>query len=332
MASPARSALLDVIRGKEVSQFNFFQLVELLHRFDGTDQAFVPRGIPDDDAVHFKATASLGFHPSDILHLGINSKGIYELEVTFLGLHGSQSPMPGYYLDRLAWEYAQSEQRLGHFFDFFHHRLLSLLHQIWRKYRYYIHFQENSEDVFSSLIFALIGLGIPALSKTAPVIPANMLAYAGMLASSCRSPEIVAGLVAHCFDLGDVALLPWQERRVSIGQELQNRLGLACSTLGEDWVIGEQVPDCSGKFLLQLNRLTFERFLEFIPNGKNYTALLNFVSFVMSDQLAWDLELVLSGQEMKGFTLGDDQTLLLGWSSFIGRPQGKPFVNIKVQG
>ncbi|MEN3788671.1 type VI secretion system baseplate subunit TssG [Aeromonas veronii] len=331
MASPDRSALPDVSAANEAPRFNFFQLVELLNRLDGADQERGLDHLPSDENIRFKATASLGFPTSDVLQIGRDEKGRYELEVAFLGLHGSQSPMPGYYLDSLAWEYAQGEQKLGLFLDFFHHRLLTLLHRIWRKYRYHVRFQDDGEDGFSRLMFALVGLGNDAVCQSLPVNRAKMLSYAGMLASPSRSPEVVAGLVAHCFDLADVEVSAWQWRKVPIHPEQQNRLGGACATLGHDFVIGDKVNDCAGKFLLKINDLSFSQFLGFLPNGEHFHALVTFVSFILRDQLAWDLRLGFGQEQAKGLRLGEEQSARLGWSTFLGQPPSDPFVTICVQ-
>ena len=95
MASPDRSALPDVTSAKDAPRFSFFQLVELLNRLDGTDQERRLDHLPGDEGIRFKATASLGFPTSDVLQIGRDGKGRHELEVAFLGLHGSQSVSPG---------------------------------------------------------------------------------------------------------------------------------------------------------------------------------------------------------------------------------------------
>ncbi|VTR16337.1 Uncharacterized protein conserved in bacteria [Serratia fonticola] len=100
-----------------------------------------------------------------MIALETSARGQFELEVSFLGLHGSQSPLPGYYLDSLAWEDAQNENRLTDFLNVFNHRLLMLLHQIWRKYRYYICFDEGGNDDVSQRMFALVGLSNEAIRK-----------------------------------------------------------------------------------------------------------------------------------------------------------------------
>lgn len=331
MASTDRSALPDVTLGSVTSSFNFFQLVELLNRLDGTDQERDLDRQPGCENIRFKACASLGFPSSDVLQFERDNSGRHELEVAFLGLHGSQSPMPGYYLDSLAWEYAQGEQRLGLFLDFFHHRLLTLLHRIWRKYRYHIRFQEDGEDGFSRLIFSLLGMGNQALCHEQPLNRARMFSYAGLLASPARSPDVVATLVAHCFELTDVEVIGWQRRKVAVHPDQQNRLGRACSTLGGDFVIGDKVNDCAGKFLLKLNGLSFSQFLGFLPGGENFHGLVSFVSFVLRDQLAWDLRLGFGLGQVSGLRLGEDPRTRLGWNTFLGEPPEEAFVTICVQ-
>ena len=142
---------------------------------------------------------------------------------------------------------------------------------------------------------------------------------------------MVAGLVAHCFDLADVEVSAWQWRKVPVHQDQQNRLGGACATLGSDFVIGDKVNDCAGKFLLKINNLSFGQFLGFLPNGEHFHALVTFVSFILRDQLAWDLRLGFGQEQARGLRLGEEQSARLGWSTFLGQPPSDPFVTICVQ-
>lgn len=331
MAGESGSTLDDVIARGDISRYTFYQLVELLNRIENVDVETGQDFHPEDERLLFNSTASLGFHTSDVVGISRDEQGRYQLEVAFIGLHGSQSPMPGYYLDDLAWEYVQQEPRLGLFLNFFHHRLLTLLHRIWRKYRYHVRFQDNGEDGFSRLMFSLLGLGSDVLRESLPVNSAKMLSYAGLLASPSRSPEVVAGLVMHCFDLEDVDVDVWQIRKVTICEEQQNRLSLANMHLGNDFVIGETVKDCAGKFLLKINNLDFPEFLRFLPSGDRFEPLVRFVSFILRDQLAWDLRLGFGKAQASGIRLGDKKNACLGWCSFMGKPPSDPWVTICVQ-
>ncbi|VXC73470.1 Type VI secretion protein [Enterobacterales bacterium 8AC] len=324
----------------DVSRYNFYQLVELLNQMAVAWQNSAESAEPANEAIRFKSTASLAFPTRDVIALETSARGQFELEVSFLGLHGSQSPLPGYYLDSLAWEDAQNENRLTDFLNVFNHRLLTLLHQIWRKYRYYICFESGGNDVFSQRMFALVGLGSEVVRKKLQINHGKMLAYAGLLASPGRSPEVICSLVSHCFNLSDVTLHSWQLRKVAIAPEQQNRLGSRVkvrgkkyqekSVLGVNFSIGAQVADRSGKFLLCINTLTREQFLSFLPNGANYAPLVMFVAFIMRDQFAWDLRLGLAEKQVGGMVLGTEQNNLLGWTSFLGEPEQKPHVIISV--
>ena len=80
-----------------------------------------------------------------------------------------ESPLPGYYLEDLAWEAGQDLGIRRHFLDFFNHRLVTLFHRSWRKYRYYVRFRPGASDGFSDLIYALVGLGDSRLREATPV-------------------------------------------------------------------------------------------------------------------------------------------------------------------
>ncbi|MDC9582140.1 type VI secretion system baseplate subunit TssG [Xenorhabdus sp. PR6a] len=348
MAGTDRSTLVDVITEQDpatplaldISQYNFYQLVELINRlavaWDKTGQT----DRPDRESIRFRSSASLAFPTRDVISLVQSKKGFFELEVSFMGLHGSQSPMPGYYLDSLAWEDAQGENRLTDFLNLFNHRLITLLHQIWRKYRYYICFKKGGEDYFSQRMFSLVGLGSDVNRRLLNINHSKMLAYAGLLASPGRSPEVICSLVSHCFDLQDVTLHGWQFRKMIIPVDQQNRLGgknrgqttgdPELSVLGKNFTIGSWVGDYSSKFLLSINNLPRERFLSFLPDGKNYLPLVMFISFVMRSQFAWELRLGLAENQVSGMVLGAKQNNHLGWSSFLGEPEKKPSVIISV--
>ncbi|WP_445373779.1 type VI secretion system baseplate subunit TssG [Photorhabdus tasmaniensis] len=350
MAGTDRSTRVDVA-GKnapenlvqDVSKYNFYQLVELLNQLAVAWEKTGQTDRPDREAISFKSSASLAFPTRDIVSVKRTEQGRFKVEVSFLGLHGSQSPMPGYYLDSLAWEEAQDENRLTDFLNIFNHRSIVMLYQIWRKYRYYICFDKNGMDDFSQRMFALVGLGSDVNRDHLNINHSKMLAYAGLLASPGRSPEVICSLVSHCFDLPDVTVHSWQIRKISIAPSQQNRLGgklklkgrkkeIEQSIMGENFFLGSWVRSCNSKFMLCINELSREHFLSFLPDGKNFLPLVMFICFVLRDQLAWDLRLGLAENQAGGMVLGTKQNNNLGWTSFLGEPEKKPFVTISVSG
>lgn len=303
---------------QEARRYDFFHLVELLHRHHGDDLEQRSSGsVPDCQRVRYSASASLGFPGSDVLALAFNEKSQYEMKVSFLGLQGAQSPLPGYYLETLAYEAAHQEGSADAFLDFFNHRLLTLVHRGWRKYRHYIRYQDSARDGFSAMVFALVGLADSNLRGETAINWSKMLPYAGLLAGRSRSPDVVCGIVSHCFELATVEIEQWCQRWVDIPPDQLSRNGLSGMSLGEDLVAGEKVADVKGKFALCLKGLRLARFRDFLPDGEEHQPLKTLVSFVLREPLAYDLELELLESEVRPMRLGDESSSQLGWTSFV---------------
>lgn len=314
----ALAPLLDGAR-----RYEFFQLVELLHRHHEDDLEGGGGGSVDGfERVHYRASASLGFPSSDVVALEPKSVGRYDMEVSFFGLQGAQSPLPGYYLESLAHDAAHHEGVAGDFLDFFNNRLLTLVHRSWRKYRHYVRYRDGASDGFSAAVFALVGLADDELRGETPIDWSKMLAYAGLLAGRSRSPEVVCSVVGHCFDLDRVEIEEWVLRWVEIPQDQRSRTGLGGMTLGQDVVAGERVADVGGKFALCLHGLTLERFRDFLPDGREHPALKTLVDFVLCEPLAYDLELELLESAVRPMRLGEAGSCQLGWTTFVNPESG----------
>ncbi|CSF57240.1 type VI secretion system baseplate subunit TssG [Shigella sonnei] len=294
--------------------YNFFAMAELLHRLAKGEKGTPELSLRDDPAqetLRFSADASLAFPCSDISALKRDTSGAFRMTTTFMGLQGSQSPLPGYYLAHLAWKAVHEQSPVGDFLD-----------------------------AFSQRMYSLVGLGHRQLRDKLAINHSKMLAYSGILANPGRSPEIICGLVSHCFDLSEVTLQNWQRRKVDIEPDQQNSLGSYSLKNGEklagrsvlgNFVLGTRVPDLSGKFQLSITSLTRKQFLSFLPSGENFLPLTMFVSFILRDQLAWDLHLGLAPEQVGAMRLGDNKSALLGWTSFLGTPEERPSVTIRVR-
>ncbi len=312
-------------------RYNFFQLVDLIHRHHGDDLERSQDQEPQYERIRYSASAGLGFPGSDVVSAASpeHEHAPYQMEVSFLGLHGSQSPLPGYYLEDLAWEAGQNLGVRRHFLDFFNHRLVTLFHRAWRKYRYYVRFRPEASDGFSDHIFALVGLSDPKLRQATPVNWSKMLAYAGLMAGRSRSPEVVSGIIGHCFDLDSVEIEQWVLRQVEIPQDQQTRLGGANSSLGNDTLMGAAIRDRSGKFILRIRNLDRKRFADFLPDGEEHERLVKLVEFVTREQLAYDLELQMREKDVRPLELGKD--VRLGWNSFVTPEKASALPVVRIQ-
>lgn len=325
-------ALLLSALPSNIHEYNFYQLVELLHNIKDQD--------PDsgDWEAHyrllFRGNSSLGFAASDVTALYQVDEERLGLDTTFFGLNGAQSPLPSFLLEQIATEDEQGVRKA--FLDFFNHRLICLLYRIWRKYRYYVRFHEQATDKFSAQLFALVGLADERLRGETPINWCKMLSYSGMLAGRSRSPQVVSGIISHYFDIEDVTIKLWERRIIAIPQEQKIQLGMQNSSLGEDTVIGDSCADCMGKFVICLTGLDQTRFKDFLPSGKEYQPLMTLVEFILREQMAFDLELVIKEGETSPMQLSATNSASLGWYSFIGngsetRANGSQTRRIRIQ-
>lgn len=335
MATTDRQATADLADRllAEAHQYNFFQLLERLHGLHGDD--LEPRWPIDAVRRRVRLTSDprLTFPVADVSKAERMPEGDerYKVCTTFMGLHGTDSPLPSYYLEQLAYEHAQGIGARPAFFDFFNHYILSLLHRSWRKYRYHIRFQAGASDQFSQYVFALIGLNNKQLRGDTPLPWSRLLSFAGVIASRSRAPGTVAGIIGHCFDLGSVQIREFETRLVSTCTKQAVSLGLANGLLGSSFSVGNRTRTRSSKFTLVISDLDQTQLRDLLPSGVNFGRLRALIDFLLRDGLAYDLELRLKQHALSPFCLHRSQGAHLGWTSFMDDKQGKcrPVVSIR---
>lgn len=132
---------------------------------------------------------------------------------------------------------------------------------------------------------------------------------------------MVAGLIAHCFDLPEVAIRDFELRYTDIPPDERAQLGLLNGQLGESFRIGDSVRTRHCKFSIVITNLTEARFREFLPQGENFERLRMLVAYLLRDQPPCDLELGLRENEVLPFNLGQATGSQLGWTSFLEQPE-----------
>ena len=322
MEDGAGQTAIDLSEGLLTSahRHHFYQLVERIHRVHGDNLEARLDMHPGDERIRYKVDPALAFPTSDVCKAELDEDRLkYFIEVAFMGMHGSASPLPHHYLESIVQECHQGFGIKGAFFDFFNHRLITLLHRAWRKYRYYIRFRADAEDRFSQYLYSFIGLNDRDLRGETAIPWSRLLTYAGMIATRGRAPSMISGIVAHSFDLDNAAVKEWVRRYVQIPRQQRNALGRVNVILGEDFSIGARLLTQTAKFVISIKGLTQTRFRDFLPSGKSFAPLNTLVGFLLRDQLAYDLELGLTQEEIPPLVLDSARGANLGWTAFLGK-------------
>jgi type VI secretion system protein ImpH len=326
MATADRQTAPDLVESllAQAHRYDFFQLLERLHGLHGDDLEVRWPDAATRLRVRLGSDPRLRFPASDVLSAERmpGHAARYQLCTTFMGLHGSDSPLPTYYLEQIAHEHAQGIGVRPAFLDFFNHYLLGLLHRAWRKYRYYIRFQPGASDQFSQYLFALIGLNDQQLRGDTALPWSRLLSFAGVIASRSRAPGTVAGIIGHCFDFARVHIREFETRSVPTAVRQLVCLGRANGELGSSFMVGSRMRTRSSKFTIVIGELDQAQLRDLLPSGVNFGRLRALIDVLLRDGLAYDLELRFKRDALTPFCLHRSRGASLGWTSFINDRHG----------
>jgi type VI secretion system protein ImpH len=309
-----------VLRGPR--EFDYFQLLHLVERIERDAPLVGHLGPAQAERIRLRPTLSLCFPPADLdtaeWRDGLaDADGRLLLTTTFLGLYGSDSPLPTHFTERLLPE-QEDDLLVREFLDLFHHRLYCLLYRVWKKYRYYVEFRADGRDPISEVVRGFLGIATAHLDEALGVPAVQLFRYTGLLMQRPRSSSGLIGLLRDFFDEVEFDLEPCVGRWLTIQLADQNRLGLGKCTLGEDFLIGERVFDRSGKFRVKIGPVGFEHYQRFLPPGDRAAELRELVRFYCDDPLDFDVQVTLRGEEVPETPLGERGMLgRLSWTSWL---------------
>jgi len=309
-ATPRPTDALRECLASRAHEFSFLQAVRLLRLVAENADAEGGaswRGAPDLD---------LSFPAADLSRIELDAHG-YRLRASFLGLYGQASPLPTFYSEEL-WEESSADAcATREFLDLVNQRLFALCHDALLKYRLSWQLAEEGGGECLERLSCLLGLGEGEPGRELPTSRA-LLPYAGLFSLKPRSAAALASLLGDLLRL-PVTVLQCVERRVPVPLEQRLRLGDAAGRLGEDAVLGCQVPDRSGAFRLRLGPLDRERFSSLLPETPGRHALEEVVDIYLEEPLVWEVELLPKAGEAPAAVLGVAGRL--GWDLWLA-PEG----------
>lgn len=189
------------------------------------------------------------------------------------------------------------------------------------RYRFPVAYEHGDRDRFSQLVLYLVGMGTVGLKAPDRLDENTFLYYSGLLAQRPRSAEALRQLVQDYFEVPteiDQFLGSW----FSLDEENVNQPGereTHSENLGGGMVLGDEVWDQQARVRIRLGPLPLERYRDFLPGRSGYQALKVLARYFGSDEIDFDLQLVLKKEEVPLCTLGDNVEAppQLGWVSWV---------------
>jgi len=314
-------------------RFNYFRLIYLLERLYQDAPRVGHTGPAKLEKIRVRAESSLTFASSDVSSLKARAfpDGEERVEITsaFLGLYGSVSPLPPYYVERIALSVHQGgPQPVRELLDVVHHRLFSLVYRAWTKYRHSVGYMRRGKDRFTQRMFCAVGID-GSEAREFELDPFYFLRFAPLLATKARSARGLKVVLDELLDGISVDIEQFVGCWTLIEKPLRNQLGVANHQLGESLVIGRYVFDGSGRYTIALGPLEYDDYLSFLPGGHRRNFLQSIVNTFTPGIHDVMLELKVDLEAAPKFQLGSPRSSTLARTAWLGGGKGQAF-NITV--
>ncbi|MEO6362390.1 MAG: type VI secretion system baseplate subunit TssG [Caldimonas sp.] len=281
---------------------------------------------PSQEALRLGQDAELAFAPAALESFAAGATPAPRLGVRFFGLLGPQGPMPlhftEYVRERLRF---RGDATLARFLDVFHHRLLALFYAAWAQSQPTVHHDRPGSDRFGAWLGA--SFGTQEASPAPRALPEKArLFQAGLLGSRSRHAEGLVKLLRQYFRVPvriEQHVAQWLElddgdrSRLGFSRSRPERRDAVAPQLGVSATSGSKCRDRQYKFRVALGPLTLARYDDFLPGGRAWSGLREWVQHYAGLDLRWDVELTLAADHVPEPRLG--RVVRLGVSAWIGR-------------
>ncbi len=271
---------------------------------------------PRQEKVRFGQEPDLAFPRStvsDFQQQTANSPA--KLTNLFFGLFGPHGPLPIHLT-----EHARSRKVNFHdptfvaFADMLTHRVMTLLYRAWVRGQPAVAFDRGENTETENKIGALAGYLGDTLRDRDAMPDLAKRHFSGLLSAAPKNAEGLISILSGFF-AAPVELEEFIGEWLTLEPDDRWELG-GLGGLGHTTCIGERVWSNSTKFRLRVGPLTMEEYKRFLPGTPALQRFRAIVRNYVGDQLDWDVNLVLRGQDVPQAQLG--QSTQLGLTSWVG--------------
>ncbi|MBW7984856.1 type VI secretion system baseplate subunit TssG [Enterobacillus tribolii] len=274
--------------------------------------------LPSQEPFRLGQTAHMAFSPREISRLSWQGDKL-KLQLYSLGVWGAQGAMPLHFSEQAYSRHEQHDHTLTNFLDIFHHRALSLFYRAWFVSQDTASLDRKDDERFSFYIGSLSGIDPAELTSSCLPIHAR-LASSAHLVREARNPAGLLGALHYYFQL-PVQMEEYELQWIFLEPKEQTILGndQCAMLLGDGAILGNTVQDRQHKFKLILGPLNLDQYVRFSPWGNDLPVLREWVRNFVGFEYAWDVQLVLAGEEVPTANL--DGSHQLGYTSWLDREE-----------
>ena len=293
---------------KNSNQYNFMQFLRLL------EQHWLEKPISaKTNNLNLKLipTKDLSFPASDIKSSTIQQQQL-TLQLTFMGLCGTDSPLPQYFSEYIRADNPGSECMYD-FLNIFSNRIYILLYLVWKKYHLFLNPEKSN---YLKYLIALSGNALTANDQ-------REFAFAGLLGSQHHNCTSLTASLSDYLQ-APVTIQEFIPTWVDLGETLT--IGRDHISIGDNAMLGNHAT-AAQKIIIQIGPLTLTQAQQILPDQDSYQRLTNLIKRYIDMHISCDVVLLLCHAN-NCLTLGSSD-IKLGWTSWLGK-RGKLTIKFKL--
>jgi len=308
----------------EPYRFDFFQAVTILERLHAGAHSPGAGADAEKEAVRFHSRVGLDFPASDVQQLTppLKPGQPSDMTVNFLGLAGAFGPVTPPETELILERIRSKDFAMRDFLDIFNHRLVSMMYQVRRLHNIPLTTRSPEHTPPARYLYALFGLGAPALRERMGIEDRALLYYSGILAQRPRSASGLECVLSHHFQvyasirqlIGKWHALDASEQTV-IGRRGRNQ------RLGQSVVLGSRVWDQQSAFEVVLGPMSLERYTSFLPGHREgakssgaFSKLCALIRFYAGQDYDFTIRFAIRAGQRPKAILGETR---LGWTTWL---------------
>ena len=292
------------------------------------------------EALRFTIRQSLAFPSSEIGNIRRTEKdsGVmqWEVEANIMALTGAMGVLPFHYTELLLKRKKEKDETMGHFFDLFNHRTLSLFFESSVKYRlplqyerHQLHQKTNRKaDPHTQTLLSLIGLGTPGLNNRLHIRDESLISFSGLFNQQIRTSTGLKQLLRSYFGIPveiDQFVGQWQDFIEDVRARLpdQNHPEGRNVCLGRTAILGKKGWFAQGKIRIVLGPLNKSQLEKFTPGTDTLAALNEMVRLYAGIEHDYEFIIRIRKSDIPGkIRLDRKKPPVVGWNTWLSNKQG----------
>jgi type VI secretion system protein ImpH len=286
------------------TDYEFHQIMTI---FDNQFKSNMPLSDSFNKKIKLRPAAEISFPASDVRRCKVTSNGKLDLQMNFMGLYGSDSPVPHYFLESIASD-SEESKGLRAFIDIFCHRYYFQFHQVWKKYRPYVDV-ENSD-----LLYYLKSFSGNTVSSDAE----SEYSFSHTLGMRVRNSILLGNILSEYLNDADVSIDEFSPRWVNVEPEAIGRAGAPNGlSLGDNSILGNRILDLGGKISVCIGPTSVDIAKKLLPGNDFSKKFMNILNQYLEPTITYDLVIEVEPSNKFSSKLGTDE-MILGWSCWLG--------------